>query len=151
MAKSQQTFNKLEKEKKKRKKKQDKAERREQRKLEKEQRGKLSFEDQLSYVDEWGNITDTPPDPKKKNEVKAKDIILGAANRGGIIVEKQRTGKVSFFNHDKGFGFIMDSKSNDRVFVHINQVEGEITENDNVSFETENGPKGLSAVLVKKI
>ena len=70
MAKSQQTFNKKEKEKKRLKKRQEKLERRAQRKLEKAERGKVAFEDMLSYVDENGNLTNTPPDPSKKKEIK---------------------------------------------------------------------------------
>ena len=56
MARSQTTYNKKEREKKRRKRKQDKVERRQQRKLEKEQSGKLDFQDQLSYIDENGNL-----------------------------------------------------------------------------------------------
>jgi len=51
MAKSQQTFNKTEREKRKRKKQQEKRERREQRKLEKIEAGKKTFEEQIRYVD----------------------------------------------------------------------------------------------------
>ena len=61
MARSQQTFSKKEREKKKRKKKQDKMEERLRRKQEKMDRGKVAFEDQLVYVDENGNLSDTPP------------------------------------------------------------------------------------------
>ena len=76
MAKSQQSFNKKEKEKKRRKKKKDKLERREQRKLEREEVGPKSFEDLIRYVDEDGNLTTTPPDPtKKKEEIKLENII----------------------------------------------------------------------------
>ena len=66
MGRSQESFSKKEKEKKRRKKKQEKRERREQRKAEKEERGAVSFEDMLAYVDENGNLTSTPPDPSKK-------------------------------------------------------------------------------------
>jgi len=149
MAKSQQTFNKSEKEKKRRKKKQEKAERREQRKLEKAEAGKLSFEDLIRYVDEDGNLTTTPPDPnKKKKEIKASDIKLGVPDRESSKFDPVRNGRVNFFNDEKGFGFITDRDSRDSVFVHLNNTNGPIAEGDKVTFEIEMGPKGASAVNV---
>ena len=61
-----------------------------------------------------------------------------------------RKGKVTFFNDAKGYGFIKDLKSQESIFVHINSLTEAIKENDKVSFEVEQGPKGLSAVRVKK-
>jgi len=149
MAKSQQSFNKKEKEKKRRKKKKDKAERREQRKLEKAEQGKKTFEEMLSYVDEDGNLTSTPPDPtKKKKVIKAEDIVLGVPPKDDTIVETVRKGRVNFFNNDKGFGFIVDTETKDSIFVHINNTIDQIGENDKVTFEVEMGPKGPNAVRV---
>jgi len=152
MAKSQQSFNKKEKEKKRRKKRQDKLERRAQRKLEKEEAGKKTFEEMLSYVDEDGNLTSTPPDPnKKKKVIKAEDIILGATPRDNTPIETVRKGKVKFFNDEKGFGFITDLITQDTVFVHVNSLSETIQENDKVTFEVEMGPKGPNAVNVKLV
>jgi len=152
MAKSQQSFNKKEKEKKRRKKMEDKLERREQRKQERAEHGKKSFEDMLSYVDEDGNITSTPPDPsKKKKIIKAEDIVLGVPPRDNTPYETVRTGTVKFFNDEKGYGFITDAANQDSIFVHINNTLEEIRENDKVTFEIEMGPKGASAVKVKRI
>jgi cold shock CspA family protein len=148
MAKSQQTYNKKEKEKKRRKKKQEKQERREQRKLEKAEHGKKTFEEMLSYVDENGNITSTPPDPSKKIKIKAEDIVLGVPVRDNTPVETTRNGLVKFFNHDKGYGFITDLENKDSIFVHINNTSEPIQENDKVIFEIEMGPKGPNAVNV---
>ena len=148
MAKSQQTFSKKEREKKRRKKKQEKRERREQRKLEKEQHGPKSFEEMLSYVDENGNLTSTPPDPSKKKKIKAEDIELGVPSRNLSPEERTRKGKVKFFNHEKGYGFITDAITKDSVFVHVNDVTGEVKDNANVTFEMERGPKGFKAVNV---
>lgn len=149
MAKSQQTFNKSEKEKKRRKKKQDKAEKREQRKAEKAEVGKLSFEDLIRYVDENGNLTTTPPDPtKKKKEIKASDIMLGVPDRESSKFDPVRNGRVNFFNDEKGFGFITDRDTRDSVFVHLNNTNGPIAEGDKVTYEVEMGPKGASAVNV---
>jgi cold shock CspA family protein len=152
MAKSQQSFNKKEREKKKRKKRQEKLERREQRKLEKDAAPKKTFADQISYLDEDGNLTDTPPDPtKKKKVIKLEDIIISTPPTVDVVVEKVRKGIVKFFNDDKGYGFIVDSKTKDNIFVHINNCPGPLKEHDKVSFELEEGHKGIVAVDVKLI
>lgn len=59
------------------------------------------------------------------------------------------TGTVKFFNTEKGFGFIKSNETGEDIFVHITGVQGQIRENDNVTFDTENGKKGLTAVNVK--
>ena len=46
-------------------------------------------------------------------------------------------------------GFIVDIKTKDSIFVHINNTEEPIQQNDKVTFEVENGPKGPNAVNVK--
>jgi cold shock CspA family protein len=62
-----------------------------------------------------------------------------------------QTGVVAFFNEDKGFGFINDAKSGERIFVHVHQLTERLVEGDKVSFEVEAGARGLSAVNVKKL
>ncbi|MFT5166751.1 MAG: cold shock CspA family protein [Saprospiraceae bacterium] len=152
MAKSQDSYNKKEKEKKRLKKVKEKLERREQRKVEKEEAGPKSFEDMISYVDEDGNLTSTPPDPtKKKKVIKAEDIMLGVPPRDNTPMETTRNGIVKFFNGEKGYGFIIDVETNESVFVHMNNLSDPVTENDKVTFEVEMGPKGMNAVNVKLI
>ena len=60
-------------------------------------------------------------------------------------------GTVKFFNESKGFGFITPSNGGADVFVHVSGLRDEIRENDKVSYEVQNGQKGLNAVNVKKV
>lgn len=141
------SFEKREKAKKKIKEKQDKAQKMKERK-ENSVKGR-SLEDMMAYVDEYGNISSTPPDGKKPKEVHLDDIQLGAAP---ITPEALfRTGIVSFFNTEKGYGFIADDKTRENVFVHINQLLDPIKDRDRVSFERERTPKGYCATKVRKL
>jgi CspA family cold shock protein len=58
-------------------------------------------------------------------------------------------GKVKFFNETKGFGFIKADDSQQDVFVHVSGLIDEIQQDDEVSFDIEQGKKGLIAVNVK--
>ncbi len=58
-------------------------------------------------------------------------------------------GTVKFFNDTKGFGFIKDANSNDEYFVHVSGLNDEIRENDEVTFDLQEGKKGINAVNVK--
>jgi cold shock protein len=60
-----------------------------------------------------------------------------------------KEGKVKFFNESKGFGFIKDKSSNEEYFVHVSGLIDKIKEDDEVSFELQQGKKGLNAVNVK--
>ncbi|MTI37992.1 cold-shock protein [Fulvivirga lutimaris] len=60
-------------------------------------------------------------------------------------------GTVKFFNTEKGYGFITPSDSSKDVFVHNSGLIHEIMENDKVSYDTEQGQKGLNAVNVERI
>jgi len=63
------------------------------------------------------------------------------------------SGKVKWFNTQKGFGFIVQEDNKD-LFVHFKDVLGGIEslkENDEVEFEVAEGRKGLQAVNVKKV
>ena len=59
-------------------------------------------------------------------------------------------GTVKFFNVSKGFGFIAPDDGSKDVFVHQSGLIDKITEGDKVSYDVEQGQKGLSAVKVKK-
>lgn len=59
------------------------------------------------------------------------------------------TGTVKFFNEEKGFGFITPEDGGKDVFVHVNGLTDEIREGDKVTFDVEEGRKGLNAVDVR--
>lgn len=61
-----------------------------------------------------------------------------------------KNGKVKFFNDAKGFGFITVEGSGQEVFVHVSGLREEIRENDNVTFNLEEGKKGMNAVDVRR-
>ena len=147
MGKSQETFSKKEKEKKRLKRKQEKLAKREERRSS----PKKSFEDLIAYVDENGNLSDTPPDLTKKNKIKAEDIQLGVPARERDESDPIKKGRLEFYNNDKGYGFIKEDITNDKYFVHVSSLNGEIIEGDKIYFELEMGPKGMNAVRVNKI
>ncbi len=60
-------------------------------------------------------------------------------------------GTVKFFNNSKGFGFITPEDGGRDVFVHINGLNDEIEEGDKVSYDVEEGRKGLNAVNVSVV
>jgi len=150
MAKSQQTFNKLEKEKKRLKKREEKAKRKAERLANSNKGGGL--DSMIGYVDEYGFLTDTPPDPSKKVKIDASSIVIGIPKKEDVEEEDPiKKGKVSFFDSSKGFGFIIENDTQEKYFVHVSGVLEEIQENDKVSFELEKGLKGMNAVRVKKV
>lgn len=144
------TFGKKENQKKKLKQRQEKAEKMEYRRAN-AKKGK-SLDEMMAYLDENGNLTSVPPDPRKKKIFNLEDITVGVpkqeARKQGEVI---RTGVVNFFNDAKGFGFIKDGQTQESVFIHVNQLSEPIKENDKVSFEVQKGPKGLNAIRVKKI
>lgn len=148
MAKSQVTSAKKDREKKKHSKRMEKEQRREERKANSD-KGK-SFENMFAYVDENGRISSTPPDPLKKKIINTEDIQIGVAKQLPVDpADLIRTGKVTFFNDSKGYGFIKDLQTQESFFVHVNGLVNPIKENDKVTFEVEMGQKGPNAVNVK--
>jgi len=148
MGRSQETFNKKEKEKKRIKKRLDKQKKKEER-MANSEGGDL--DSMIAYVDEHGNLSDTPPDPANKTKVKAKNIEIGVPKREKEDLTVERKGKVEFFNDQKGFGFIKDIDTQEKFFVHVHGLIDKIQENDMVVFEIERGLKGMNAIKVKKV
>ncbi len=141
------TWNKKEREKKKQQSKKEKAEKKAERK--EHAKGK-SLDDMLAYIDENGNLSSTPPDPKKMRKVKLEDIEIGVPKQADIDpADLIRTGTITFFNESKGYGFIKDAVTQESIFVHVNALTEAVQERSKVTFEVEMGPKGANAVNVK--
>ena len=150
MAKSQATYSKKENEKKRLKKQKDKQEKKEERQS--NAKKGLALEDMMAYVDENGNISSTPPDPKKKKVFNIEDVQIGITRQEDIIDENPvKKGTVTFFNESKGYGFIKNTETQDSIFVHANGLVTQIKEGDKVTFEVEMGQKGPTAVKVSKV
>lgn len=144
MARSQQTFNKREREKKRLEKRKEKQKKKEERK--EDSGGGIPF----AYVDQFGNLTDTPPEKTPKVEIDPETIEVSTPKK--VYTEEElnpvRTGKVTYFDNSKGYGFIVDQVDNEKYFCHHTGLNDEISENDTVTFELEKGLKGLNAVKV---
>jgi cold shock CspA family protein len=148
MAKSKETFNKREKEKQRQKQKQEKREKMEERKAN-ANKGK-SLDDMMAYIDENGNITSTPPDPRKKKIFNAEEIEIGVP-KAEETENEPNVGLVDYFNESKGFGFIKDKQTGERLFFHMSQLQEELREGDRVTYDIERGAKGFNAVSIKKV
>ena len=62
------------------------------------------------------------------------------------------TGKVKWFNAEKGYGFISNNDGSGDVFVHFSAIQGEgyktLVEGQQVTFDTEEDPKGGSPCVI---
>ena len=144
------TWNKREREKNKQQKKKEKLENRLERKQ--ANKGSHDLESMLAYVDENGNLSSKPADPKKKISINVEDIVIGVPVQREMDPEDlTQVGIVTAFKTDKGFGFIKGLDTQESYFFHVKSLIDPVKENNKVSFEIEKGPKGLNAVNVRLV
>ena len=147
MGRANETFNKKNVREKKEKKRKEKEKKKLNRK---ESRDGNNLDDMIAYVDEFGKISSTPPDPTQKKVINPEDIKISVAKSlAPDYTDPIRKGIVTFFNDSKGYGFIVDSATQQSIFVHVNGLIDPIKENNKVTFEIVPGPKGMNAVNVK--
>ncbi|WP_340115118.1 cold-shock protein [Maribellus mangrovi] len=147
MGRSSASFNKKELEKKRAQKKKEKQKRKEERKA---NSGGNSLDDMIAYVDENGVITSEAPDPDKKEEIDASEILVSTPKKGEEE-EEILQGRVEHFNADKGYGFIKDLSNGEKYFFHISEAFPNITEGNKVTFDLEKGTRGLNAVKIQAV
>jgi cold shock CspA family protein len=143
------TWNKKERERKKQQKMKEKLEKREERKS--ANKGNNGLESMLAYVDENGNLSDKPVDPRKKVVINAEDIRVSVPRQDEIAGDQLLVGIVTLFKTDKGYGFIKGLENQESYFFHVNSLVDPVKENTKVNFEVEKSPKGLTAVNVRTV
>lgn len=136
MSQSQQTFRKKEIAKKKLQKRKEKEEKRAQRQ-ESNDKGK-SLEEMFAYVDENGNISDTPP--VKKYEFKEEDLVRPE--------EEYAYGKVSFYNEAGQYGFIRDNETRENVYFNFKILGYVLHQDQKVKFKSKSSRQGLQVTEV---
>ncbi len=140
------TFNKKEREKKRELKRKEKQLRKDNRK---DNVSDGSLDSMMAYVDEYGNIVDTPPDPTKvRKEIDASSIELGVPKRIEEEYDPILKGMINYFDATKGYGFIKGDDE-ESFFVHQNDIAGlKPAKGQRVTFEKKKGAKGWVAYNV---
>ena len=90
------------------------------------------------------------------HDINRTKVIPSILNEGNTFNNKEKskmaTGKVKWFNSTKGFGFITPNEGGDDVFAHFSGIKtdgyAKLEENQTVTFDVEQGPKGLQAVNI---
>lgn len=140
-------FSKRDREKKKQHARKEKEEKKRERK--ESSRNGNSLADMMAYVDENGNLTSIPQDLTIKRDFNIDEIQISAPKgTEQETPEAYEEGIVTFFNQEKGFGFIRESRTKQSVFVHNKQLLAPIKLNDKVRFLITKGIKGPEAIEV---
>lgn len=71
------------------------------------------------------------------------------SNNNLILKKMSQEGTVKFYNEAKGFGFIKPANGGKDVFVHASGLVDKVQENDEVTFDEQEGKKGVNAVNVQ--
>jgi cold shock CspA family protein len=147
MGRSQESFNKKEVRNKKEKKRKDK----EKKKVARKESGKKAgLDDMIAYVNEFGMITSTPPDPTQRVEVDPEEIVIAVRKQSPDENKNtRRTGVITYFDDRKGFGFIRDLESQEKIYVHVSNLTEQVKENNLVSYEINAGRESSFAVKVE--
>ena len=102
------------------------------------------------YLGPDGQLTTEKPNLFGKEEISLEEISISTPKKEDLEPEDlTKIGILKYFNTEKGYGFINEKDSSESYFVHINNMTGEISQGEKVSFTVEKGPKGLIAVEVK--
>ena len=147
MAKSKRSFSKFENEKIRQKKRNDKRIKKDARKATKMEKPGIPF----AYTDQFGNLSDTPIEKNLKESVDVDSIEISVPKKVIEDIDPIRNGKVAYYDSSKGYGFIIDSDTQEKYFTHVSAIIDQIVENDTVTFELELGEKGMNAIRVSKI
>ncbi len=138
------SFQKKEREKKRRKRKEDKKDK----KLNK--KNSDHKEPEFMYVDHFGNLTATPPDPANQEEIELEDIQISIPKSDGSgPMSFVKKGVVKFFKAEEQYGFIKDTMTNKEYYINGKNIKGVIKDNDKVSFEITDSPRGKVATNVE--
>ena len=105
-------------------------------------------QDEFVYVDFNGNFTDTPPDPAEKEQISLDSIVISPTKKDDV--DDRINGKVTFYDDEKGFGFIKNPFNQDSYFFHFSECPDQLTVGDKVEFELIKGEKGMNAVKIIK-
>ena len=126
MPRNQLTFKKKERAKKQAQKKKEKQERRELNKAD-NNKGK-PLEEMFAYVDEFGNISDTPPTEKYK--FKPEDLERPKEAEDEFLI-----GRVSYYNEAGHYGFIRDNETRETVYFNDTLAGKPLSLNQNVKYK----------------
>lgn len=138
------SFNKRQKEKLKQQKKLEKQKRKELRKSQ----GKSSMDDMIAYEDDYGQLHSSP-DNIVKDEVKLEDIEVSTPKKSEDEEENAfLTGKVSYLNVEKGYGFIQQEDTRNSYYFRLSNAPEEIEIEDKVAFLTEDSARGKNAIHI---
>ena len=136
------SYSKKEKDKKKAIKKLEKLNKREHRKTN-NNKGK-TLEEMIVYVDVFGRLTDVPPDMQDRE----KDLLDESQS---VKEDLYHNGMIASYNVSKGFGFIKQDNSNDKIFFHFKALNEDVIVGDKVMFTKQHSEKGIRAKSVRKI
>ena len=88
--------------------------------------------------------------------LRNSDFLFSEVNKSITHMEGNlmNKGTVKWFNAEKGYGFITGEDGKD-VFVHFSAIQGEgfksLDEGQAVTFDLQQGPRGMQAANVKKL